>query len=421
MKDESNLIYVGQRLGTILVTKIYLHTRTGPYQGYSELVDSAALSEIDGDEDRVSFGYKCDCRPKEQHVYLAGFLKCTKVYTYCPKCNSAIIWEDKYHARTQRQLKKNLELSLKPPKLPRINTLPPHVLAAHKIYHPGVEGCLRLLELFPTMPEGWAIRKLDRSLPADADNLFVENSNWINTKYKGCRMIEDNFKPSCKAEYLGRGEYLATCECGKTHKIPHSNLYNKHEDSDRHNTATTRRCTCIKKHKPKPEGKLTFEQRFAKNNLCHKFIDFVTGKGSRRDAKRMKIQHIACGAVYETSAKFSKRKDTCPCCAKYFTDFSRPMYLYYVRINTEPPIYKLGITQRNVRERFKKDPISLVTELKTWRFKVGMDAYNEEHRLLAKYKEFAYNGVKFLKSEGHTEMFTEDILGLDINEHCANM
>lgn len=406
MKDESKTIYVGQRIGTTLVTRISkLITDSDDYQ-YNEYVESIDIIPENLQGYDVWISGECSCGIAVNRC-LRILIGKSQSYTPCESCSSEI----RKYIKEWKTI--HCPKKLKSIKLPRINILPKHILAANKIYHPGSKACYKLLELFPTMPDEWAIRKLDHSRPIEVDNIFVINTAWAANKYKERKIIEDNFEPSCKAEYLGKGEYRATCNsCGIVHKIPYSNVYS-HHDPVYKNTPTKRRCKCIvKKNQRKLKIKLTFKEQFAIGNPYHKFIGLLPV--SHSDGKqRMEIQHITCGKSYEASYTNRKRPDTCPCCAKYFTNFSKPMYLYYIRLNTTPPLYKIGITQRNVKERFSKDPVWLVTELKTWRFQIDQDAFNKEHKLLAQYKEFAYNGVKFLKSEGHTEMFTKDVLGLD--------
>ena len=132
-------------------------------------------------------------------------------------------------------------------------------------------------------------------------------------------------------------------------------------------------------------------------------------------AGKGKLTNWVCseGHSFKKAYKGLKRQTGCPLCAEGGIDLTQPMILYYLRINTEPPMYKIGITKRSVKGRFSKDPVRLITELQTWKYDIGLDAFNKEQEILDKYKEFKYNGSEFLKSKGHTEIFTKDVLGLD--------
>ena len=46
-------------------------------------------------------------------------------------------------------------------------------------------------------------------------------------------------------------------------------------------------------------------------------------------------------------------------------------------------------------------------------FDMGIDALVEEQRIRKEYREFAYDGPDVLRGGGKTEMFTQDVLGLD--------
>ena len=52
------------------------------------------------------------------------------------------------------------------------------------------------------------------------------------------------------------------------------------------------------------------------------------------------------------------------------------------------------------------------TVLKTWMFETGKTAYEEEQRIIRKYKEYKYTG-NFVLLTGNSELFTKDILELD--------
>ena len=103
----------------------------------------------------------------------------------------------------------------------------------------------------------------------------------------------------------------------------------------------------------------------------------------------------------------------CPACAEPGFDPSKSAILYYLRIDTETgPLYKIGITNFSVEERFIKGDFDKITILKTWAYEVGAEAQKREKEVLQKFRAQVYCGAPVLKS-GNTEIFDFDILGLN--------
>jgi len=124
----------------------------------------------------------------------------------------------------------------------------------------------------------------------------------------------------------------------------------------------------------------------------------------------------ACGHHGQLSAKSFWSGTGCPSCADSGFDKSLPAILYYLRIERsgESPLYKVGITNRTVQDRFNNKDLCLVFVVKEWSFELGSDAYREEQRLIKANKQHKYTGDRVLES-GNNELFTRDILGLDKN------
>lgn len=86
-----------------------------------------------------------------------------------------------------------------------------------------------------------------------------------------------------------------------------------------------------------------------------------------------------------------------------------PDFLYYLKVTYNNQVfYKIGITNRTIKERFGSD-MKYIQVLHKIHYKSGQDAYNEEQRILNKFKDFKYVGPDILKS-GNTELFIKDIL-----------
>lgn len=101
----------------------------------------------------------------------------------------------------------------------------------------------------------------------------------------------------------------------------------------------------------------------------------------------------------------------CPCCTNYSFDKTEPAILYYLKIVTDDNqvLYKIGITNKTVNERFNLKELSKIEVVKLTEYNTGQDAYNEEQRILKQFKEYQYIGPDILTS-GNTELFTIDIL-----------
>ena len=116
---------------------------------------------------------------------------------------------------------------------------------------------------------------------------------------------------------------------------------------------------------------------------------------------------------YQTPNRHLKGCD-CPTCAVYGFKAELPAILYYLKINNGQA-YKIGITNRTVKERFDRDR-EKIKVLKTWAFDTGRDAKLMEKGILEEYKDFKYKGLPLLEGGGNTELFSKDILNLDVME-----
>jgi len=86
--------------------------------------------------------------------------------------------------------------------------------------------------------------------------------------------------------------------------------------------------------------------------------------------------------------------------------------VYYIRIDKDgDTVYKIGITNRTIEERFITQ-IKYITPIYSWKFKNGYDAIKLEKEILNDYSYAKYKGPNILIS-GNTEMFIDDVLMLD--------
>lgn len=102
----------------------------------------------------------------------------------------------------------------------------------------------------------------------------------------------------------------------------------------------------------------------------------------------------------------------CPACSKAGFDQTKPAILYYISIDNGTA-YKIGITNRSVEKRFQAKDQYRIKIIKTWHYENGLDALNEETRILREFKEYKYQGPPLLSGTKTNKMFYKDILVLD--------
>jgi hypothetical protein len=100
----------------------------------------------------------------------------------------------------------------------------------------------------------------------------------------------------------------------------------------------------------------------------------------------------------------------CPSCADYGFNSEKPGILYYLEVkHFTRTLYKVGITNRSVNERFNKEDLDKITVLSEEYFERGEDALKKESRIKRRFRKHQYIGPPIL-SNGNTELFTVDIL-----------
>jgi len=124
------------------------------------------------------------------------------------------------------------------------------------------------------------------------------------------------------------------------------------------------------------------------------------------------------GHICHISRDGIKRGRGCGKCAERGFNPEKPGTLYYIAFNhpAHPtPLYKIGITNRTVQERFAPEPTPYRI-IHTESYLFGFLAYEKEQRILAQHAAHKYTGANLLVS-GNTELFTRDILNLDKAAH----
>lgn len=96
----------------------------------------------------------------------------------------------------------------------------------------------------------------------------------------------------------------------------------------------------------------------------------------------------------------------CTSCALYGFDCKKPAILYFLEF--EKPFakfWKIGITNRTLKERFGLEDFFYIKEQTVWEFASGDDAHQIETLALQEFAKYKFNGSRFdlLKSRGDTE------------------
>lgn len=156
-------------------------------------------------------------------------------------------------------------------------------------------------------------------------------------------------------------------------------------------------------------------QRYTEDELINKFNTVHQNRYSYEKLTYLGLSKkiiITCTVHghFESKAQHHLDGTGCPKCANYGFNTSIPGILYYLKIS-KGLAYKIGITNRSVRERFPRD-WKKIEILKEWYFEDGQMAYAKEKEIMTTYFEFKYEGPELLES-GNSELFTRDILNLD--------
>ena len=121
--------------------------------------------------------------------------------------------------------------------------------------------------------------------------------------------------------------------------------------------------------------------------------------------------------VCPTHGEFTQKPNShlkgygCSSCSSYGFDKQAPAILYYLKIKTidSRVLYKIGITNRTLSERFNLTDLSMITVLSIKELSTGQEAYELEQNIIKTYKEYRCVNENILSS-GNTELFNKNIL-----------
>ena len=129
------------------------------------------------------------------------------------------------------------------------------------------------------------------------------------------------------------------------------------------------------------------------------------------NSAKIKIICSIHGEFYQTF-NCHQRGSGCPDCSINGYNPKKPGLLYYLRVGYGKA-YKIGITNSTVEKRFRAIDLEHIKIIKMWYYHFGGEARSQEKKILKKFEKFKYSGEPILKSNGNTELFSYDILGLD--------
>lgn len=127
--------------------------------------------------------------------------------------------------------------------------------------------------------------------------------------------------------------------------------------------------------------------------------------------KKTKLEAVCPnGHTYFTTWSTFKRGSRCPSCAKYGYSSSQPGRLYYLYF-PGLQLYKVGVTNRLVSERFRNETNHYIILLDEY-YEVGSVPLKKEKQILERFRDQKYNGPNVIRT-GNSELFVSDVLGLN--------
>lgn len=127
-------------------------------------------------------------------------------------------------------------------------------------------------------------------------------------------------------------------------------------------------------------------------------VDFSSiDKNAYNAARRLGLLNDVCSHMQPKKSTF---------------DYSKPCVMYYISIDNGL-YYEIGITSSSVKKRFSSEKQNRFKIIFQKKYERGIDAKKEEQRIKKEYKKYRVKN-KVIHS-GNTEVFTYDILGLDLS------
>lgn len=238
--------------------------------------------------------------------------------------------------------------------------------------------------------------------------------------------------PKCGQAFVGMKNRLSVEDFISRAKIIHNNRYDYSKVEDFNSTYDKVIIICPthgeflqsvdnhlrKRNCPKCQNRKTQEQYLAKAKEIHK---------DRYDYSKLIYTGVKdkVEIICKVHGSFFQRADThlsgcgCPHCSATLPPTEKhketPTTFYVIKYKG---LYKIGITLKKVKQRYRRDvedinDIEILTE-------IIIDGYDKafmfEQFLMNKYFQYRYFGKKIFKNTGITEVFTENIYEMYLNE-----
>ncbi len=157
---------------------------------------------------------------------------------------------------------------------------------------------------------------------------------------------------------------------------------------------------------------------------CYCLSKFKTNEAYIKELTNLNIEYVplesyvsastpikhTCSKGHQWSVRpnhILSRRSGCPDCANHQLKYDRVTTLYYIKIGE---YYKIGLTQRSISERFADDRDKPITVIFEKSFLDLEEAKVAERNFLAEHKSKRIHISGYLKSNGNTELFIEDVI-----------
>lgn len=135
------------------------------------------------------------------------------------------------------------------------------------------------------------------------------------------------------------------------------------------------------------------------------------------------VKHNNCGTEFSYKPYHLLNGSCgCPTCKQsggYSIDKPGTLYLIQLKTRSNEYVWKIGITNLSVKERYRKWEQDKFIQTFEYYFENGKLCYDSEQYFINKYKDYRYNGPPLLKS-GNTEILTHNIKK-ELDEYYKNI
>lgn len=178
---------------------------------------------------------------------------------------------------------------------------------------------------------------------------------------------------------------------------------------------------CAKENQLKPQISLSKVLETA--NQIHNFkygyswIDMIGYRNKRNKVPIICPNH----GIFYQSLETHCSGNGCPACANHGFDPTKSATLYYIK-DIPTGLYKIGITNNSLERRFE-GKFKKIKVIKTWHYDSGFDAREQEIKLHKEYTSDRLLNESWVTkrgSNGATEFFNKDVLGLDKQQKIKN-